>query len=120
VERNHGVEQDRLVKELRLAGISTIAEANTFLREIYLPKMNTRFTRPSASKDDAHVPLLDVDLADILCFEYERTVSNDYYIVRLEKRLFQIMKENRNRPQPQKRVTVRKKLDGTDKHPLEW
>jgi hypothetical protein len=33
--------------------------------------------------------------------------------VRFEKRLFQILKENRNRPQPAKQVTVQKKLDGT-------
>jgi hypothetical protein len=112
VERNHGVDQDRLVKEFRLAGISTIAEANTFLREVYLPKMNARFTRLPASKDDVRVPLLWVNLTDILCFEYERTVSNDY-IARFEKRLFQILKENRNRPRPAKWVTVRKKLDGT-------
>ena len=74
VERNHGVEQDRPVKALRLSGISTIKEANRFLRETYLPKMNGKFTRPAASKDDAHVPLLDVDLTDILCFDYEQDV----------------------------------------------
>jgi hypothetical protein len=90
-ERNHGVDQDRLVKELRLAGISAIGEANRFA------KMNQQFTRAPASKEDAHVPLLEVHLTDILCFEYERTVSNDY-TVRFENRLFQILKENRNRP----------------------
>jgi hypothetical protein len=83
VERNHGLDQDRLVKELRLAGISTIQEANRFLRETYLPKMNGKFSRPAVSQEDAHVPLLDADLTDIFCFEYERTVSNDY-TVRLE------------------------------------
>ncbi|MDR3356417.1 MAG: hypothetical protein LBO04_04435 [Spirochaetaceae bacterium] len=57
--------------------------------------MNKRFTRPPAAEDDAHAAIFGVDLADILCFEYERTVSNDC-IVRLEKRLFQIVKENRN------------------------
>ena len=112
VERNHGVDQDRLVKELRLAGISTIRDANRFLRETYLPKMNGKFTRPAASRDDAHVPLLDADLTDIFCFEYERTVSNDY-TVRFETRLFQILKENHSRPQPKRQVIVRKKLDGT-------
>jgi hypothetical protein len=112
VERNHGVDQDRLVKELRLSGISTIREADRFLRETYLPAMNRKFTRPAASRDDAHVPLLDADLTDIFCFEYERTVSNDY-TVRFETRLFRILKENHRRPHPKKQVTVRKKLDGT-------
>jgi hypothetical protein len=41
VERNHRVDQDRLIKELRLKGITTIDEANVFLENYYLPKMHT-------------------------------------------------------------------------------
>ena len=67
VERNHGVDQDRLVKELRLAGIATIAEANRFLEKNYLPKMNRAFSRPAAKPENAHVPLGDVSLKDIMC-----------------------------------------------------
>jgi hypothetical protein len=78
VERNHGVDQDRLVKELRLAGISTIAEANEFLEKVYLPKMNKKFSRPAAKPEDAHAPLGNANLKNIMCFEYERTVGNDY------------------------------------------
>jgi hypothetical protein len=55
-ERNHARDQDRLVKELRLAGISTIAEANRFLEETCLPKINGKFSRPAADPADAHVP----------------------------------------------------------------
>jgi hypothetical protein len=55
VERNHGVDQDRLVKELRLEGISTLAGANRFLLESYLPRMNAKFGRPAFSDEDAHV-----------------------------------------------------------------
>jgi hypothetical protein len=102
VERNHGLDQDRLVKELRLAGISTIDEANRFLDETYLPKMNAKFSCPAAEAADAHVPLGGVDMADIMCHEYgrlrlrqqpawkerttrimgtpPRTVSNDYVV----------------------------------------
>ena len=57
VERNHGVDQDRLVKELRLAGISRIEEANRFLLETYLPRRNQKFSRPAFDPADAHVPL---------------------------------------------------------------
>jgi hypothetical protein len=53
VKRNHGIDQNRLVKELRLESISTIVQANTFLRETYLPKMNARFGRPALSDEDA-------------------------------------------------------------------
>jgi len=112
VERNHGVDQDRLVKELRLAGISTIAEANRFLEKNYLPKMNRKFSRPPKDKEDAHVPLGNVNLKDIMCLEYERVVGNDY-VVRFEKRLFQIQKTNKSLPRPKDKVLVRIQLDGS-------
>jgi hypothetical protein len=117
VERNHALDQDRLVKELRLAGISTIEEANKFLNETYLPKMNAKFSRPAADTADAHIPLGNVNLPDILCLEYERTVSNDY-VVRFECRHFQILKSNRNLPRPKDKVTVLIRLD--DSFCIQW
>jgi hypothetical protein len=112
VEGNHGLDQDRLVKELRLAGISTIEEANRFLEERYLSKMDGKFSRPAADGTDAHMPLGRVDLTDILCFEYERTVTNDY-VVRFECRLFQIGKANKALPRPKDKVIMRIRLDGS-------
>jgi transposase len=112
VERNHGVDQDRLVKELRLAGISTIAEANRFLEKTYLPKMNRKFSRPAAKIEDAHVPLGNVNLKDIMCLEYERTVANNY-VIRFETRLFQILKTKKTLPRPKDKVIIRIALDGT-------
>ncbi|MCL2043116.1 MAG: ISNCY family transposase [Treponema sp.] len=111
VERNHGVDQDRLIKELRLAGISTIAEANRFLEEYYLPKMNTKFSRPSAKPENAHVPLGNANMEAIMCFEYERTVDNSY-VIRFENRLFQILKSKKPLPRPKDKVTIRISLDG--------
>jgi hypothetical protein len=111
VERNHGVDQDRLVKELRLAGIATIAEANQFLEKTYLPKMNKKFSVPAAQPQDAHVPLGKVSLKDIMCLEYERTVANNY-VIRFETRLFQILKINKSLPRPKDKVTIRIALDG--------
>ena len=111
VEKNHGTDQDRLVKELRLAGVSTIAEANTFLKDYYLPKMNGKFSRPASDSADAHIPLGDTNLKNIFCYEYERTVSSDY-VVRFEKRLFQILKSNKVLPRPKSKVLVRVLLDG--------
>jgi transposase len=110
VERNHGVDQDRLVKELRLAGISTIDEANGFLEKTYLPKMNKKFARPAARPEDAHAPLGNANLKDIMCFEYERTVGSDY-VIRFETRLFQILKTKKPLPRPKDRVTIRITLD---------
>jgi hypothetical protein len=111
VERNHGVDQDRLIKELRLAGISTIEEGNKFLETCYLPKMNKKFSRPAAKPQDAHVPPGDVDLKKIMCLEYERTVANNY-VVRFETRLLQILQNKKPVPRPGDKVTVRVNLDG--------
>jgi hypothetical protein len=110
VERNHGVDQDRLVKELRLEGISTIAGANRFLPGSYLPKMNAKFGRPALSDEDAHVSPDGFNLDDILCMEDERKVSNDY-IVRFHARLFQILPGAKVKPRPGDTVVVRTKLD---------
>ena len=112
VERNHGVDQDRLVKELRLAGISTIAEANRFLEQTYLSKMNRKFSRPPAQPENAHVPLGNANLQDIMCLEYERTVANNY-VVRFENRLFQILKTKKTLLRPKDKVLVRIRLDGS-------
>ena len=112
VERNHGVDQDRLVKELRLEGISTIAQANRFLLETYLPNMNAKFGRPALSDEDAHVSPEGVNLDDILCMEDIRKVSNDY-IIRFHTRLFQIVPEAKVKPRPGDTVLVRTKLDSS-------
>jgi hypothetical protein len=63
------------VKELRLAVISPIEEANKFLSKTYIPKTNAKFAKPPADPQDAYVPLEKRDLREILCFEYRRSVS---------------------------------------------
>jgi hypothetical protein len=77
-ERMFGTLQDRLPKELTLAGIATIEAANRFIREVYLPAHNARFARPAALSECAFVMLRDpAGLADILCVEEERIVARD-------------------------------------------
>jgi transposase len=112
VERNHAVYQDRLVKELRLQNISTIEEANKYLAKTYLKKINTKFKKEPLKPEDAHVPLMGIDLQDIFCFEDARVVSNDY-VVQYESECYQILKENRNKPRPKSKVIVRKRLDNS-------
>jgi transposase len=112
VERNHGVDQDRLVKALRLEGISTIADANRFLLETYLPKMNTTFSRPAKSPDNARVNPGNVNLDDILCMGFDRRISKDF-IVRFQTRLFQIVKTNKPLPRTEDKVLVRIRLDNS-------
>jgi len=110
VESNHGVDQNRLVKKLCLAGISAIEPDNAFPLKTYLPYMNDKFSRPPGSADDAHVKPGKVVLDDVLCMEHDRKVSKDY-IVRFECRLFQILPEAKPKPRPGDTVLVRVKLD---------
>jgi hypothetical protein len=113
VERNHAVYQDRFVKELRLAGISTMDQANRFLAETYLPAINKRFARPPEKPEDAHVPLLDgTDLRDILCRQEERVVSRDH-IIQVGRKFFRVPQALTPRPRPGSRVTLRIWLDGS-------
>ena len=112
VERNHGVYQDRFVKELRLADISEIKAANEYLETAYLDQVNGKFAKPPIDDQDAHVPLLhDQSLESIFCFEEQRVVSEDY-VLQFERRLFQIQCEKRRRPPaPGTPITVQKWLD---------
>jgi transposase len=76
-ERTFGTLQDRLVKELRLAGITEIEAANAFLRDVYLPAHNARFAVQPAGEGSAFTPIPGVDLGEILCVQEERQVGND-------------------------------------------
>jgi transposase len=76
-ERTFGTLQDRLVKELKLAGITDIEAANAFLRGVYLPEHNARFAVDPAGEGSAFTPIPGVDLDEILCVEEERQVGND-------------------------------------------
>ena len=77
VERMAGTFQDRLVSELRLAGTSTLADANRVLQE-FLPRFNKRFQVPPAEMSSAYRPLDEsFDLACILCFKHNCKVSKD-------------------------------------------
>jgi hypothetical protein len=77
-ERMFGTLQDRLPKELKLAGIRDIEAANRFIREVYLPAHNARFGKPPAIAESAFVTIRDAaGLIDILCVEEERVVARD-------------------------------------------
>jgi transposase len=77
-ERMFRTLQDRLPKELRLAGISDdVAAANRFIREVYLPAHNARFSVAPAEAGSAFVPADQAQWRDILCVQDERTVAPD-------------------------------------------
>jgi transposase len=76
-ERAFKTLQDRLPKELRLAGIATVEAANAFIRDVYLPAHNARFAVAPVEAGSAFTPIPGVDLDEILCVEEERQVMND-------------------------------------------
>jgi len=125
VERNHGVYQDRFVKELGLRGITTIATANKMLANGFSATLNAKFAKTPLSEQDFHRPVPSgMALEDVFCFEQMRQVSNDW-VVRYDNRFYQILKSNRPRPKPRDKVVVRTRLDGTrhllyDGHALEY
>jgi len=81
VERRHALFQDRLVKELRLVGLGTLAEANRYLEEVFLPDLNRRFTVTAASPLDLHRTLpRGMRLDEVLCWEEERVVARDWTV----------------------------------------
>ena len=76
-ERAFRTLQDRLPKELALAGITTVEAANAFLRERYLPAHNARFAAEPAEDGSAFVPVAEAQWRDLLCIQEERTVAPD-------------------------------------------
>jgi hypothetical protein len=113
VERSFDTHQDRLVKELRLAGISMVDEANRFLRRRYLPVHNRRFAVEPANPTNAHRPLLPThELDAILSIQTTRTIERDF-TVRLKNRFFQLGPEQPVRLRPGDTVLIEQRLDGT-------
>jgi hypothetical protein len=110
-ERVNRTLQDRLVNELRVAGITTVAAANRYLRERFIPAFNVEFARPPADPASAFVPLGRVDLDQILCVEEERVVGRDNVVV-LGGVALQVAKQPGRRSCAGLRVLVRRHLDG--------
>ena len=113
VERGFHTHQDRLVKELRLAEISTIDKANQFLNQVYVPNHNARFAVPPRSPRDAHRPLLKTHRIDeILSVRRERIVANDFTL-RFENHFLQILPNQVVVVRPKNTVSLETRLNGS-------
>jgi len=111
IERSHAVYQDRFVKEIALRRITRIKGANRLLRNGFNDELNAKFTYEPADPVDAHRPVpKSMNLADIFCYEHERTVQNDWTI-RFKNKHYQIESGNRPLPCPKEKVIVRIHLD---------
>jgi biotin operon repressor len=94
VERGFATAQDRLVKGMRVAGVTTLEQANQYLEAEFLPWINATLAVAPASADDAHRPLENQhDLAAILSHVESRRVNSDYTI-QLETKIYQIARRD--------------------------
>lgn len=112
-ERMFGTLQGRLPQELALAGINDIAEANRYIREIYLPLHNAQFTHPpQIAEESAFVAVSDpAGLTDILCIAQERVVARDNTVA-YEGRTLQIPESPVRAHYVKARVKVHQYPDG--------
>lgn len=111
-ERMFGTLQQRLPQELRVAGVTTLDEANQYLREIFLPTHNARFRVAPTENGSAFVPWAGGDLAEILCIQEERTVGNDN-TVRYNRLVLQIPADRHRHHYVKTKVRVHEHPDGT-------
>ncbi len=112
IERLWGTFQDRLVVELRLAGATTVAEANEVLRA-YLPRFNERFAVAAAEPGLAYRDLeAGCEAARVFCFKYVRTVAADN-TVRLGEHRLQLLPGRLRVSWAKCQVEVHEQLDGS-------
>jgi hypothetical protein len=111
-ERAFATHQDRLVKELALAGVADMDAANRYIQKTYLPAFNTEFAVPAREEGSAFVPWAGGALEDILCEQSERTVGNDN-CVKFDGLRLQIPADRHRCNYVKARVRVHRYADGS-------
>lgn len=115
VENKFKTLQDRLVKEMRLRGISTIEEANKYFQEEFIPWFNAKYGKEAIKKGNLHRALgrqERVRLASTFSRQTERTVQNDY-TVSFDKQWYQILPTRGVAICKRDKVIVEEHLDST-------
>lgn len=113
IERAFRTLQDRLVKEMRVASVHTLEEANRFLEEIFLPFWEQRFTVTPRRPHDAHRPLSrEHRLDQILSVRTARTVAQDHTVT-LDGQRWGVPREAVCAGLRRARVEVERRLDGS-------
>lgn len=110
-ERAFGTHQERLPKELALAGITDMAAANRYLEQTYRIAFNREFAQPAREPSSAFVPYIGPPLDEVLCESFERVVGNDN-CVHFERLVLQIPPDAYRCHYVKAHVAVRRHLDG--------
>jgi len=112
IERDFKTLQDRLINELRLNGIESLAGANNYLWEEFIPKWNRRFGRSPREEGSCYRPLpAGLRLDDMLCLKYRRRVYPDNTISHKGQR-YQILPDRYRANYSKARVELWKHLNG--------
>jgi transposase len=112
IERAFRTHQDRLPKELAAYGITMMDAANRYLLKTYLPAFNAEFMQPAAEEGSAFVTWIGKDIDDVLCEQYERTVSSDN-CVSFEGKTLQIPPDKYRCHYVRVKVRVHRYMDGS-------
>lgn len=115
IERLFQTLQDRLVKELRLAGINTPKEAQVFLNTVFIPAFNKRFSVIPAKAENVHRPLLEAEKQQfnrIFSIQSQRKVNNDFTI-QFKNHWYQLTELQPATIRPRETIIVEQWLDGT-------
>jgi transposase len=111
VERTNGTLQDRLIKEMRLAGVSSIEDGNRFL-ETYWPMHNKKFSRLPENSCDAHRKVLpEQDLSKIFSIKQTRKVSKNLE-VQYKNTIYQIVQETPSKSLCRAQITIIERQNG--------
>jgi len=115
IERLWPTLQDRLVKELRLAKISTIKEADRFLQQVFIPEFNARFSVLPQKKRNLHRALTEIDkknLDKIFSAQNTRIVNNDF-TVKFKRQWFQLAEKQPCLVLRKDKVVIEERIDGS-------
>lgn len=111
-ERMFRTHQDRLPRELALAGITDMVAANRYLTETYRPAFNAEFMQPAMEEGSAFVAWIGSPLEDILCERFERQVGPDN-CVSFEGKKLQIPADRHRCHYVKAKVAVLRRTDGS-------
>jgi hypothetical protein len=96
---------------MRLRNISTIEDANKFIKDAYIPTHNKAFAVQAAKEGDLHRPLTTHNLDSIFCIKEERIIQNDF-TVQYKNRIIQLLADQKAVIRPKETVNIFEHFDG--------